>query len=158
MDPMDKPLSKREGLTARRMRPARWFWTILALITALMMVWLPPAEQRASASGGVIWSSLPSMLDARQQATATLLRSGGVLVVAGGLQGSTVLSSAALFDPATGTWTATGSMTTRRYGAMSALLDDGRVLVAGGLTDAGTPTASAEIYDPTSGTWASAGT
>ena len=41
--------------------------------------------------------------------TATLLPNGKVLV-AGGYNGSAVLSSAELYDPATGTWTATGSL------------------------------------------------
>ena len=55
--------------------------------------------------------------------TATLLPSGKVLV-AGGYDGSGVLSSAELYDPASGTWTATGSMSTARcrsHGDVAAL-------------------------------------
>ena len=45
--------------------------------------------------------------------TATLLPNGKVLV-AGGTNSGAVLSSAELYDPATGTWTATGSLGTAR--------------------------------------------
>ena len=69
---------------------------------------------------------------ARVLHTATLLPSGKVLV-AGGDDGSGVpLSSAELYDPASGTWTATGSMSTARYDHTATLLPSGQVLVAGG--------------------------
>ena len=45
--------------------------------------------------------------------TATLLPNGKVLV-AGGNNGSGILASAELYDPASGTWTATGSLNTAR--------------------------------------------
>jgi WD40 repeat protein len=92
--------------------------------------------------------------------TATLLRDGRVLVV-GGYGGIAVgtLSSAELYDPASGTWTATGSMARPRVGHTATLLPDGRVLVVGG--DGGSaaalPLTSAELYDPTSGTWSGTG-
>ena len=53
------------------------------------------------------------MATARAYHTATLLPNGQVLV-AGGYNGSCLLASAELYDPATGTWTATGSMATAR--------------------------------------------
>ena len=64
--------------------------------------------------------------------TATLLPNGKVLVAGGCIMAVDDLSSAELYDPATGTWTATGSLGTARYGHTATLLPNGKVLVAGG--------------------------
>ncbi len=63
--------------------------------------------------------------------TFTLLPDGKV-IVAGGL-GAGVLSSAELYDPATGIWSTTGTMVSSRYIHTATLLPSGKVLVAGGL-------------------------
>ena len=69
---------------------------------------------------------------ARDAHTATLLPSGQVLVAGGSNLTDRYLSSAELYDPATGTWTATGSMGTAREDHTATLLPSGQVLVAGG--------------------------
>jgi N-acetylneuraminic acid mutarotase len=91
--------------------------------------------------------------------TTTLLQNGQVLA-AGGLNGSTYLASAELYNPATGTWSATGSMTTvRSAGPFTAtLLQDGEVLIAGGVNPSSSSAlASAELYNPATGTFSPTG-
>ena len=78
------------------------------------------------------WVTTGSLVTARYRHTATLLpiRQG-----AGGGRSTiavVILSSAELYDPATGTWTATGSLGTARYDHTATLLPNGKVLVAGG--------------------------
>jgi len=88
-----------------------------------------------------------SMISPRSHFTATLLKSGRILVVGGvTLTGSAApVATAELFDPTIGTWSETGSMTEGRSDFTATLLDDGRVLVAGGGDN------SAELYDPSIG-------
>lgn len=99
----------------------------------------------------------------RASATATTLVSGKVLLVGGGSpDGIDVLSTAELYNPATGTFSAThGSMADGRVYGTATLLNDGTVLVTGGLDTAGgasgTPVATAEIYDPVADSFTSTG-
>ena len=92
---------------------------------------------------------------ARYAHTATLLPNGLVLVAGGEGANSTVLSSAELYNPATGKSTVTGSMSTPRQGHTATLLSDGQVLVVGGLNP--TYLDSAELYDPATGQWTATG-
>jgi hypothetical protein len=116
------------------------------------------------------------MHQSREFHTATLLPDGRVLV-AGGLSGSergtasgivlasvrtaetssSVLDTAELYDPATGTFTETGSMSTFRDNHTATLLEDGRVLVVGGGGEAYASSPSADVYDPATGTFIATG-
>ncbi|HTS11247.1 MAG TPA: kelch repeat-containing protein [Candidatus Limnocylindrales bacterium] len=88
--------------------------------------------------------------------TATLLQNGKVLIAGGspglgdlsGGDNSDDLSTAELFDPATGTFTATGAMNEPHSEHAAALLANGKVLVVGG-----SPGNVAELYDPATGTF-----
>ena len=76
------------------------------------------------------------------------------MLVVGGSNG-TILSSAELYNPTTGTWSVADSMTNSRYGHTATLLPDGRVLVVGGYN--GSNLDSAEVYDPDNDTWSTTG-
>lgn len=116
--------------------------------------------------------------------TATLLGDGRVLIAGGGLEHSGVgwlyrgqamdprplpsndrladstlemLSSAELYDPATGTFQPTGPMTTGRDNATATLLGDGRVLIAGGGDEGNSGEQTAELYDPRTGSFTPTG-
>ena len=95
-----------------------------------------------------------AMVSARQDHTATLLSTGLVLVAGGRTSntGTTGLTSAELFNPATGTWAATGSMTGGRWfhsatqlGTSSNTTTSGRILIAGG-RNVTSSLATAQLY------------
>ena len=97
------------------------------------------------------WALTGSMSGDRLEHTAVLLGNGKVLVSGGNkvtANTTTVLSSAELYDPSTGTWTATGSMKAGRVGQSSTLLGSGLVLNAGGGSSSGNEQSSAETYQP----------
>jgi Bacterial Ig-like domain (group 2)/IPT/TIG domain/Abnormal spindle-like microcephaly-assoc'd, ASPM-SPD-2-Hydin/Galactose oxidase, central domain len=96
---------------------------------------------------------------ARFNATATLLNQGLVLI-AGGFDGTNYPAAAELYDPSTGTFASTGNLNTPRASASATLLNTGQVLVAGGSTcsSPGCPSNSAELYNATAGTFSSTGT
>ena len=105
-----------------------------------------------------------SMIAPRADHTATLLNDGKVLITGGDLLISmngrlvpSVLSSAELYNPATGTFAATGSMSTARAGHTATLLSNGRVLITGGSIGHAPALDSAEIYDPSTGTFTATG-
>lgn len=93
----------------------------------------------------------------RAGATATLLQDGQVLVV-GGRDDTSYLSSAELFDPHTDNFRATGSLPTTVGGQTATLLSDGRVLIAGGFHgESNERTAVALLYDLKTGTFTATG-
>lgn len=113
-----------------------------------------------------------SMTYARFDHTATLLPNGKVLVTGGydvaaaianaGTSNYVVpsMTSAELYDPATGLWTPAGNMAYPRAKHTATLLASGKVLIAGGVsaTSSYSTTYSAcELYDPVSNTWSTTG-
>ena len=102
-----------------------------------------PATERFSSTG--------SMHDARVNHTATLLQNGKVLITGGSRNlnsGADTLTSAELFDPATGTFTSlANSLHTARQGHTATLLNDGRVLIVGGRAPNGVEVGSTEFFD-----------
>ncbi len=92
--------------------------------------------------------------------TATPLLDGRVLIVGGRLPDGTVLSSAEIYDPKSGTFRATGSLKTARSSPSAVRLGDGRVLIVGGTPTAvvpGTPIQTFELYDPATGQFTEVG-
>lgn len=100
------------------------------------------------------WSPTRHLLAAREQATATLLP-GGAVLVAGGLRldpnggRSTELTEAELYDPSSGRWSRTASMAEPHAGGTATELTNGWVLVTGGAT------AASEIFEPHIDSWVS---
>lgn len=81
--------------------------------------------------------------------SATLLRDGQVLIAGGEDAKFNPLSSAELYNPATGKFTPTGSMTSPRAGQSATLLNNGQVLMADGGT--------ADLYNPATGKFTATG-
>jgi hypothetical protein len=103
------------------------------------------------------WGSTGSMAGARRihravqlGSTSNPTTSGKVLVV-GGINGTTSLSSAELYSPTAGTWTGAAGLPSARHDGTAILLASGQVLVAGGLS--GTTVLNTALrYNPASGT------
>ena len=109
-----------------------------------------------TASGSPFTFSNTGSLNAVRAYHTTTLLPNGKMLAAGGYNGVNYLSSAELYDPASGTWSATDSLNTARAYHTATLLPNGKVLVAGGY-DGVNYHSSAELYDPASGTWSATG-
>ncbi len=91
--------------------------------------------------------AINSMDFTRSGHSATLLSNGKVLIA-----GGSGLSSAEVYDPATGNATVTTGMSAERVNHTATMLPSGNVLIAGGNNFT-----AAELYDPISGSFATAG-
>src|ERR1039458_3482967 len=107
----------------------RFLKTIFVSLTAALLLCLISC-QRAGAAGDFLTNS--PMHTPRWFQTVTAFPNGKVLVAGGDNNLSGPLSSAELYDPATGTWTVTGSLNTVREHHTATLLPNGKVLVTGG--------------------------
>ena len=98
-----------------------------------------------------------SMAEGRKSHTATLLPDGRVLVAGGSGNpdgyGDNFLTTAEIWDPASGEFSPTGSMADSRIYHTATLLPDGRVLAVAGVVLSIAPLASAELWDPITGEW-----
>jgi hypothetical protein len=94
------------------------------------------------------------MTTARMGSTATLLNSGKVLVAAG--WNGADLTTAEIYDPATGMFSSAGAMTGPRHFHTATLLANSNVLVAGGQA-ASTVLATAQLYNAALNTWSATG-
>lgn len=124
---------------------------------------LDPGEPNPTSSGSSptpAWAARSvagfPMLVPRRDAAAVRLPSGRILVAGGQRVAGAALSSAEIYDPATGRWTLAAPMNAPRAAAALVLLGDGRVLAAGG-TDGVRALGTAELYDPVHDTWTSTG-
>jgi hypothetical protein len=100
------------------------------------------------------WTATGPMITPRTWHQAVALPNGKVFVV-GGLQSSTYLSSAEIYDPIIGQWNAAGHTRASSYTfTAAALLPCGKVLVAGADTNI---VSVADLFDPSTGIWSATG-
>jgi N-acetylneuraminic acid mutarotase len=102
-----------------------------------------------------LWTIVATMNYSLAYHTATLLRSGEVLVV-GGRDEHIVRPNGSLYNPTTNEWSSAGAMSGGRYHHTATTLSDGRVLVVGG-EDGSNVLATVDIYDPDTNTWSATG-
>lgn len=128
---------------------------VAALVPAAVFALAASSAAPAGAQTPGTWTHTGSMTTPREGQTAVLLHDGQVLVM-GGSNGSTTLSSAELFNPATGKWTATGDMGAVRTNFTATALPNGDALITGGEI-AGAATNSAELFNPATGVFSPTG-
>ncbi|MEI7848438.1 MAG: kelch repeat-containing protein [Chloroflexota bacterium] len=97
------------------------------------------------------WKVTGSLTNDRKVHTATLLKTGLVLVT-GGFGRLGAVSASELYNPSTGHWVPTTALSIARYYHTATLLGDGTVIVIGGL-NAGTALRNVETYNPANAAW-----
>ena len=126
-----------------------------------------PATGTWSVTGSMHHGRTGCCLDAGAEPSATLLPDGQVLVAGGEDANFDLLSSAELYNPATGQWSSASAGLPAciftmecRVSSTTTLLGTGNVLLAGGLVGLiSNPqtTATAMLYHPDTSTWTSTG-
>ena len=97
-----------------------------------------------------IWTLTGNVSTGRLEHTATLLMNGNLLIAGGTKVTSTtttILSSAELYNPASGTWSKTGSLANARTGHAATIMSSGMVMVISG-SGANNDLTSVESYAP----------
>jgi N-acetylneuraminic acid mutarotase len=84
------------------------------------------------------------------------LMNDGRLLVAGGWDYTSNLTSAEIYNPDTDSWSDAGNMSSEHYTAQAVTLQDGKVLVISGFTGAFN-TETCDLFDPQTATWSSGG-
>ncbi|GEM_PF-1960763 len=98
----------------------------------------------------IVFKDAGDLTYAREGNSATLLKTGKVLIAGGDSGHSPMIAAAELYDPVKHAFSITGGMKKPRGGHDATLLADGRVLFTGGMDDHAV-IADAEIYDPQTG-------
>ncbi len=127
--------------------PAYASW--LTILTLMVASGAAPALAKPAAPSFATVAGL--MRSGRIRYALAVLPSGKVLIVGGlGIVGGngTELSSAEVYDPATGTFSPTAPMMTARDDPTGTLLPNGLVLITGGRDVSANPQATAELYNP----------
>lgn len=133
-----------------------------ALLGALLLsAVLAPASVLAKTEDLGGWSPAAPPAAGRAHHTATLLRTGIVLVAGGVDAHGTATDTAELFDPAVNRWAPASPLSTSRTEHTATVLSDGRVLVVGGFHPGDTfsnrgdseSLNTVELYDPRYNRW-----
>jgi hypothetical protein len=115
-------------------------------------LWSPAAS---SVRGGH-WRSAGALVEARYDASTTLLDDGRILVAGGRNAAGAYLASVEIWDPATEQSVPAASLPIALAAHAAVVLADGRVLVAGGANDHAA-SARAFAWDPTGDRWTEVG-